>query len=112
VPPYKIGVETGAETNLDYCIDLEQFCLKQGTSELWQRVAQLFEKLRGAHPPGQHHRSSHTHSRRRFLKNSASLFSGALAAAAIPHQTFGRKEASPSGDPGEATRVAGNPAEA
>ena len=62
------------------------------------------------HPPGQHHRSSHTQSRRRFLKNSASLFSGALAAAASPHQTFGGKEASPSGDPGEATRVVENPA--
>jgi len=37
-----------AETDLEYCVDAEYLCLKQGTLKLEQKIAKLFEKLRGS----------------------------------------------------------------
>jgi uncharacterized protein len=62
------------------------------------------------HPHGQRPHAAHNHPRRQFLKKSAALFSGALAATAGSPQTFQGKGAGAPGSPDEATRAASKPA--
>jgi RNA polymerase sigma-70 factor, ECF subfamily len=49
MPLYPTRIKVGAaETDLEYCVDGEYLCLKQGTLKLEQKIAELFEKLRGS----------------------------------------------------------------